>query len=95
MKKFLAVFAVCSVLLASGLAALSVLPHSHGNDLDHSSHKSCPVYQFGLGHTDGMTSLTALVFVLFAVLYLVFSDKQAFSKPVFLFHPLRAPPTIS
>jgi len=95
MKKFLAVFAVSAVLLASGLAGLSVLPHSHGNDFDHSQHKSCAVYQFSLGHTDALASSATLIFTLFILLRLFLPEMRISTQCFFQFHPLRAPPTAS
>lgn len=95
MKKFLAVFAICSILLASGLAGLSVLPHAHGNDLDHSQHKSCAVYQFSLGHTDALTATIIFSLLLFVAFRSFIPEAQLSSERFFHFHPLRAPPTAS
>lgn len=52
MKKFLALTLSCALLFVGAEAALTALPHSHGNDFDHSHHGSCPVHQLGLHGLD-------------------------------------------
>lgn len=92
MKKFLAVLTVVFILLLGMLGALSVIPHAHENDLDHSKHQSCPVYQFGL-HAFGAAltvfEITAVFLILFYVLNIGDSFPIDFS---YRFHFLRAPP---
>lgn len=62
MKKFLAGLAVAAVLVSAFLAGLSILPHAHGDDADHSHHKACPVYQKSLHSGDALAASAPLIF---------------------------------
>ncbi len=67
-RKFLAVFLALALVLIGGEAALAAIPHSHGQDFDHSHHGACPVHQLGLHGLDlatvssGLPVFTPLVF---------------------------------
>ncbi len=93
-KKLFILFLVMVLVFTGGMAALSVLPHAHGEDLDHSKHSTCPVHQ--LGHIG--FAATAVVFASFLIRLVSqrFSYFQAFS-PGF-FSPsrvsLRGPPAL-
>ncbi len=92
MKRFLAVLTVVFILLLGMVGALSVIPHSHGNDFDHSKHQTCPVYQFGLhafGATVAVFKITAIFLILFYLLNVGDSFPVDFS---YRFNSLRAPP---
>ena len=45
MKKLFIILLVIVFALTGVCAALSVLPHVHGHDFDHSKHSTCPVFQ--------------------------------------------------
>ncbi len=95
-SKPLSVLAVLAVVLFGIGAGLSILPHVHGNDFDHSQHKSCPVYQIGLHSTD---IVSASVFAFIVLFVLVFSVNEIFNSdflcPFLHYFHLRAPPVIS
>ncbi len=92
MKKFLAVVTIVFILFLGVVGALSVIPHAHGNDFDHSKHQNCPVYQFSL-HAFGalltVFKITTIVFFLFYLLRVRDSFSTDFS---YRFSFLRAPP---
>jgi hypothetical protein len=48
MRKFLSVLGILAVLCVSVTGALAVIPHGHGDDLDHSKHAACPIFQAGI-----------------------------------------------
>ncbi len=92
MKKFLAVLTVVFILFLGVVGALSVIPHAHGNDFDHSKHQNCPVYQFSLhafGAVPTVFKITAIVFFLFYLLRAQDSFSTDFSHR---FSFLRDPP---
>ena len=68
MKKALSVLTILAIICLGVLGALAVLPHAHGNDLNHSHHKDCPVYQFGLDnvHADIVTINAVIALFLFS-----------------------------
>ena len=62
-KKLFSLFLIVALVFTGGMAALSVLPHAHGGDLDHSKHSTCPVHQISqIGF-----AAAAIVFVSFFV----------------------------
>ena len=69
MKKFFVVLTVLAVICLGILGGLAALPHAHDNDLDHSQHKDCPVYQFGLGNVHADIAVINAVIVLFLFLF--------------------------
>ena len=92
MKKFLAGLAVAAVLVSAFLTGLSVLPHEHGGDFDHSNHKSCPVYQKSLHSDDALCAplFAAAFFAVFAAF--VCAENRPQLRLVRLSASSRAPP---
>jgi len=93
-KKTLAVLLVCFVVLLALLGALSVLPHAHGNDFDHSTHKSCPVYQFSLHDSAAILVTFCFIVAGFFVGYLIPAQEFFLIQPSHRFASPRAPPTL-
>ena len=95
LRKIFAPVLVAGVIFAAFLGALSVLPHAHGDDLDHSSHKSCPVYQKGSQSSDAVLTVFQLFLAAAASAFILFHA----SDPVFFrthdYAYLRAPPAAS
>lgn len=92
-KKILTCLLAACVVLTGGLAALSLVPHTHGNDLDHSRHESCPIHQLSLGHSVAVQASPALVWALTLVfLWLISSRATPFSDHRFTKSSGRAPP---
>ena len=95
MKKILSVFVVSSVLFLGIIGALSVVPHVHGKDSNHSQHETCPVHQFGVSnvHVDIFhTSIVVALFLLCLLIEIQRSSVVVFSRS---FAYLRAPPVVS
>jgi hypothetical protein len=93
-KKFLALLIILLIFAFGAVGALSVVPHAHGNDFDHSQHSSCPIYQFSVHGFNAITSLFRAIVILLATFYIPF-NKMSFSPIVY--HPIilsRAPPAI-
>ncbi len=83
-----------AILFSAFLGALAVVPHAHGHDLDHSSHKSCPVHQKGL-HSSDAVFLTAALWTSISLFRLPAETLSSFelSEAVAL-HLSRAPPAL-
>lgn len=64
-RKGLNVLFALSIASLGIVSALSTLPHSHGSDLDHSSHKACAVHQVAQHPLQATAAVTA-VFAVFA-----------------------------
>ena len=95
MKKTLSLLVVLSVLSFGAVGALSVVPHVHGKDFNHSQHETCPIYQFGVGNVHADAFFAGIVIALFLLCFLIQTQK---SLVVFLsrsFACLRAPPAVS
>jgi len=95
MRKFLALLTVVGVIVLTFVGALSVVPHAHGHDLDHSTHKSCPVYQFCFHGFDAWVGLFGGIVVLFSVGFVWLQKKDV---PLSFFTctaSSRAPPALS
>ena len=95
MKKKLSLLLVLSVLFFGVVGALSVVPHVHSKDFNHSQHETCPVYQFGIGNVHADVSHVAAIIVLFIFCFLIEIQK---SLPVFFSRSSahsRAPPAVS
>ncbi len=92
MKKVLSVLLIGCVVILALMGALTVFPHMHGSDTDHSSHKTCPVYQLGLHSVDMMVFAVVGLAVIF--LFKFFRQKkEAFSyNPSIIYLSPRAPP---
>ncbi len=95
MKKLFILFLTAATVSFGTMGALSLLPHSHGNDFNHAQHETCPVYQAGIAGKN----FTATIFV-----WTIFLASALFIEkisPVFIyfkqprFSPLRAPPAFS
>ena len=94
MKKILAGFVICAVVVLGILGALAIIPHAHGHDTDHSQHETCPVHQFNLIHTGAtVTSVFALSFIFLAA-YLEIIKKSFSYIVIRSFAFLRAPPVL-
>mgnify|MGYP001608714618 CR=1 len=94
MKKSLAVLILLSVLSMGLVGALSIVPHVHGDDFDHSKHTACPIYQVGIHGLEAVVTGFLSVFVFSAIVFLLFfTDRPivVFSSRVF---SGRAPPTL-
>jgi len=63
-KKICAGLSVAAILVSAFLAGLAVIPHVHERDLDHSQHKSCPVYQKSFHSADGIVDPVPLFFAI-------------------------------
>jgi hypothetical protein len=91
-KKLLAICGILVLAAASISGALAVLPHSHGHDLVHSQHKTCPVHQASAHILHFSVLGISLIFVAF------FAGQSLNTKPFFVSSPhlnrsfLRAPP---
>lgn len=91
-KKILVCILAAFVLLGGGVAALSVVPHAHGDDLDHSQHKSCAVHLYGIGHVQAASSEAPILIFSLLLLWLVSTETGLFSDHRFLSASSRAPP---
>ena len=93
MKKFLAALAIAAIFSLAIVGALAIVPHTHGSDLNHSKHSTCPVYQFGLHGFQAAFSVFYLVFVLGAAAFFLPHDFDTGFGFSGYFSLLRAPPT--
>lgn len=75
MKKLLTLLTIAAIICLGVLGALAVVPHTHGNDLNHSHHKDCPIYQFGLGNVHADITAVNAVIALFLFSYLIAFQK--------------------
>ncbi len=92
LRKPLALLLFLSILSVGMVGALSVIPHVHGDDFNHSKHASCPIHQLvqhGFQAVIGGFG-TAIVFS-FVVCLLVFIDRPVIALPI-RFFSVRAPP---
>ena len=95
MKKILSLVVVSSVLIFGLVGALSVIPHAHGKDLDHSQHQTCPVYQFGVSNVHGDVFHVATIVTIFLLCFLIEIQKSSTAFFSRSFAHLRAPPVVS
>ena len=95
MKKSLAFLAILSVLVLGAVSALSVVPHAHGNDLDHSKHSSCPIYQISIHGFNAVINLFKAIVVLSVISFICFGKKYAPPAVCRQFVLSRAPPVLS
>ena len=91
MKKCLAGLSIVAVLFLGIVGALAVIPHTHGHDVDHSKHQSCPVYQFGIQNTHAAVDDAVVFSFVFVFCFILFTECQKFSGASVLFSRLRAP----
>jgi hypothetical protein len=94
MKKSLAIFVLFCVLLSGGIAALSLVPHVHGDDFDHSEHQTCPIHQVSVHHFDAAIFAVGIVMGLLILFYLLRSEPTFFCRFSNRFISLRAPPPL-
>ena len=95
MKKTLSLIVVLSVLFFGVVGALSVIPHVHGKDFNHSQHETCPIYQFGISNVHSDVFHVDIIVALFLFCFLIEIQKSSaviFSRS---FAHLRAPPVVS
>ena len=94
MKKSLALLAALSVFALGAVGALSVIPHVHGKDLNHSQHETCPVHQFGHGNVHADVSHVSILVAFFLLCFLIELHKSSFVDFSRSFAYLRAPPAV-
>ena len=94
MKKLLAVVSIVAVLFLGVVGALAVIPHTHGNDYNHSKHESCPVYQFGVQKIHATEASVVVFSLVFVLQFVLFQETRSFSGVYRLFSYLRSPPTL-
>ena len=92
MKKVLSVLLIAAVIILAFMGALAVIPHVHGSDTDHSSHKICPVYQVSLYSLDMTVFAAVSLFLIFLIQF--FKAKKNLFGYYFFYTTLssRAPP---
>ena len=95
MKKFFYSLAIVPVFTLCLLSALTVVPHVHGNDTDHSRHESCPIHQVSMAHNDAAIAAAVSLIFCVLILWLVSAHPQCSGSFETLFASLRAPPAIS
>ena len=76
MKKRLAILLLLSILSMGMAGALSVVPHVHGEDWNHSENTACPIYQAGIQGLDAVVTVFFSALVLWVVVFLLFFTKQ-------------------
>jgi len=94
-KKILALTLAVLFMTASVVAALSVLPHSHGKDFNHAHHEDCPVYQISICGFVATHTVSAAVAVFLLVGFVFLEIPFYFCDRVTFYQSLRAPPTSS
>jgi hypothetical protein len=92
-KKLFSAFFLAAFLFAGLAGALSIVPHVHGQDTDHSEHQDCALYQLSLSHFEAEAVLGSLPACVFLALWSVFLRPRSSSSHVRFFIPGRAPPT--
>lgn len=91
-KAFVILVIGCVVCLAL-IGALSVVPHTHGNDFNHSTHQSCPIYQFSIHPLQVALQASGVVIATFFFLsYIGFAEFLFHHTNLFLTTRLRSPP---
>jgi hypothetical protein len=94
MKKSPALFILFAVLFMGMVEALSLIPHTHGDDFNHSKHSACPIYQAGLHGLEAVTDSLCSAVLFSLVFFLLFFGNRptlTFLIPVV---SVRAPPTV-
>ncbi len=95
MKKVFAVLIVGCVVCLALIGALSVVPHTHGSDFDHSTHQSCPIYQLSLHPMHVALQAGVVIVAAFFLFYIFFTQSLFPSTNLFLTTRLRSPPISS
>ena len=95
MKKIFAMLVIAMTFSAVMVGALSVVPHVHGDDFDHSKHQTCPVYQQSLHDSDADVTASFVLGISFLVVFasILLQNFRVFTCRFFL--SLRAPPVVS
>ncbi len=94
MKKLFSVFIIAGVVCLALIGALSVVPHVHGDDFNHSEHASCPIHQLGQhGFQAIITSFGAVIALSFVLYLFAFIDLPAITLFT-RFFSVRAPPSL-
>ena len=94
MKKSFLIFLIVVFALAGVASALTIVPHVHGNDFNHSKHHECPVYQAG------KICLMAQLFIFAALFVFLVSRRYFFHETAFFnfvltsLYFLRGPPVL-
>ncbi len=78
----------------SFIGALTVIPHVHGNDLDHSTHQSCPVYQIGFHFPYATVGAIFAAIVTLGFTFISLRKTVFFRFGVIFDTRLRSPPVI-
>lgn len=94
MKKLFGSLVIISVFSLGLVGALAAVPHSHGSDLDHSSHQSCPVHQAGLVkfHSEGSFGPVWIALLFSGFIFILRETKRNVLTRSFAL--LRAPPVL-
>jgi len=93
-KKALVVLAIFAVVCLGVVDALAVIPHTHGHDLNHSHHETCPVFQLSLCNVHADVFHLNVIITLFLLSYLIEFQKSLFVIFSRSFAYLRAPPVL-
>jgi hypothetical protein len=94
-KKLFVLFVLAAVVSSFGLAALNVLPHTHGTDLDHSQHTACPVHQASLLHADSEPISATVLSVYFLITVFLGLSQTPLSSQTTSYASSRAPPVLA
>jgi len=94
-KKAFVVLVIGCVLCFALIGALSVVPHTHGNDFNHSTHKTCPIYQFSLHPLQVALQAGVVIAAVFFLSYILFTEFLFPHANLFLTTRLRSPPVSS
>ncbi len=94
MRKSLSVLAVIAIIFAALGGALAVIPHTHGKDVDHSHHSSCPLYQISLHHFEAFVAALKIAVAFLFLSFLLLREVHLFHAPSPCSAYLRAPPAV-
>ena len=95
MKRFLVILTIFTISCLGFVGALSVVPHGHGDDLDHSSHTPCPVHQLRAHFSADISSSFPVITALLLFVFLVTASKDVRIRAFHSSALLRAPPQAS
>jgi hypothetical protein len=94
-KKLFVLFILAAVVSSFGLAGLNVLPHTHGEDIDHSQHADCPVHQASLLHGDSEPISAVILSVYFLIAIFLGLNQRSHSSQTTSYTSSRAPPVLA
>lgn len=92
MKRILAIIGIVTILAMGLVGALSVVPHSHGKDFNHSQHENCPIHQFSHVGFSAITALFAHLIFFFLRAYIHGFERVTSTFFTINYSYLRAPP---